>query len=269
MKSIISFIKRYPQGVFWGIAYIISGGGYALSLMYPSDFWPFVLWGITLAGALVIWVADGGAGLRTYFGRMVRVRAGIQWYAIALLTPFVLASIAFGLNILTGAQVSGQLPEIGKAAVLFVLFLLTNAAEEPGFRGFSLPRFMKTRSAFAASLIVGVLHAIWHLPLYIGGEQGLVDFLLPLCGAFLFTWIFNNTSGSVFLAMLLHASQDVAGRFFGAAFSGAAATSYSIWLGAAFVVMAILLRVFAGRELGRKPEADVDMSATEQVAMAR
>ncbi|MEW6405715.1 MAG: CPBP family intramembrane glutamic endopeptidase [Chloroflexota bacterium] len=269
MNSITSFIKRHPQGVFWCIAYIISGGGYALSLMYPSDFWPFVLWGITLAGALVTWIADGGAGLKTYFSRIVRFHAGIQWYAIALLTPFVLAAIAFGLNILTGAQVSGQLPEVGKAAVLFVLFLLTNAAEEPGFRGFSLPRLLRSRSAFTASLIIGVLHAIWHLPLYIGGEQGLVDFLLPLCGAFLFTWIFNNTNGSVFLAMLLHASQDVAGRFFGAPFSGADATSYSIWLGIAFVVMAILLRVFAGRELGRKLEATVDAISAEQPALAR
>jgi hypothetical protein len=93
-----------------------------------------------------------------------------------------------------------------------------------------------------------------------------IDLLHPLCGAFLFTWIFNNTNGSVFLAMLLHASQDVAGRFFGAAFSGSAATSYSIWLAVAFVVMAILLRVFAGRELGRKPEADMDSDATNDLS---
>ena len=96
-----------------------------------------------------------------------------------------------------------SLPEIGKVAVLFVLFLLTTAAEEPGFRGFSLPRFMKERSPFTASLIIGVLHAIRHLPLYLGGEQGLVDFLFPLCGAILFTWIFNNTNGSVFLCHVI------------------------------------------------------------------
>ncbi|MBV6449380.1 MAG: hypothetical protein MHPDNHAH_00090 [Anaerolineales bacterium] len=269
MNPIASFIRRYPQGVFWGLAYLISGGGYTLSLMYPSDFWPFILWGITLAGALVTWIVDRGAGLKTYFSRIIRVRAGIQWYAIALFTPFVLAFIAYGLNILTGAQVSGQLPEFSQAAVLFVLFLLTNAGEEPGFRGFSLPRLMKERSAFSASLIIGVLHAIWHLPLYIGGEQGLVDFLFPLCGALLFTWIFNNTNGSVFLAMLLHASNDVAGRFFGAVFSGTAVTSYFIWLGVAFVAMAILLRVFAGRELGRKPEADLDVRTADQPAIAR
>ena len=52
--------------------------------------------------------------------------------------------------------------------------------------------------------------------------------------------------------------------FFGSAFSGTAAASYIIWLGVAFVVMAILLRVFAGRELGRKPEAATDTMAAEQ-----
>ena len=269
MNPITSFIKRFPQGVFWAIAYLVSGGGYTLAQMYPSELWPFVLWTITLGGALVTGVIDGKAGLKTYFSRIVRVRAGVQWYAIALLTPFVLAFTAYGLNILTGAPVSAPFPEFGKAAVLFVLFFLTNAGEEPGFRGFSLPHLMKSRSAFTASLIVGLLHAIWHLPLYIAGEQGLVDFLYPLCGALLFTWIFNNTNGSVFLAMLLHASNDVAGRFFGAAFLGSAAGSYFIWLGAVFVVMAILLRVFAGRELGRKPEADVDLRTAEQPAMAR
>lgn len=269
MSSMTSIIKRYPQGVFWGIAYLVSGGGYALAQMYPSDFWPFVIWVITLGGALVAGVVNGRAGLKTYFSRIVRVRAGIQWYAIALLTPFVLAFSAYGLNILTGAKVSAPLPELGKAAVLFVLFFLTNAAEEPGFRGFSLPHFMKTRSAFSASLIVGVLHALWHLPLYIAGEQGLVDFLFPLCGALLFTWIFNNTNGSVFLAMLLHASNDVAGHFFGAAFAGAEAASYFIWLGAVFVVMAILLRVFAGRELGRKPQAAVESMPAAQPLAAK
>jgi hypothetical protein len=52
-------------------------------------------------------------------------------------------------------------------------------------------------------------------------------------------------------------------------FSGSDAVMHSIWLGGAFIVMAVLLRVFAGRELGRKSEADVDMRTAEQPAMAR
>ena len=268
MNAISSFIKRHPQITFWCIAYLIAGVGFPLSMMYPSELWGFVIWGITLAGALVTGIVNGKAGLKTYFGRIIRVRAGIQWYAIALLTPFILAAIAFGLNILAGAKISGQLPAFGDAAVLFVLFLLTNAGEEPGFRGFSLPQFMKTRSAFTASLVVGVLHAIWHLPLFIAGQMPLVDFLQPFCGAFLFTWIFNNTNGSVFLAMLLHAANDVAGGFFGSVFTGTGATVFHYYHAGAFVVLVILLRVFAGRELGRKPEATVDMLAAEQPAMA-
>jgi uncharacterized membrane protein len=94
----------------------------------------------------------------------------------------------------------------------------------------------------------------------------IVDFLLPLCGAFLFTWIFNHTNGSVFLAMLLHASADVAGGFFGSVFTGTDATAYHFYLAGAFVVMVVLLRVFAGRELGRKPEATMDKMAAEPTA---
>ena len=269
MNPITSFIKRHPQITLWGIAYLIAGVGFPLSMMYPSDLWGFVLWGITLGGALVAGIVDGKAGLKTYLGRIIRVRVGIQWYAIALLTPFVLAAIAFGLNILTGAKVSGQLPAFGDAAVLFILFLLTNAGEEPGFRGFSLPGFMKNHSAFTASLFVGVLHAIWHSPLFIAGQMPFVDFLQPLCGAFLFTWIFNNTNGSVFLAMLLHAANDVAGGFFGSVFTGTGATVFHYYHAGAFVVMAILLRVFAGGELGRKPEAATDTMAVERPALAR
>jgi membrane protease YdiL (CAAX protease family) len=184
------------------------------------------------------------------------------------LTPFVFAAIAFGLNILTGAQISGKLPALGDAAVLFILFLLTNAGEEPGFRGFSLPGFMKNHSAFTASLLVGVLHAIWHLPLFIAGQMPLVDFLQPLCAAFLFTWIFNHTNGSVFLAMLLHAANDVAGGFFGSVFIGADASRFHIYEAGVFVIMVILLRIFAGRELGRKREACMDTLPAEQPAMA-
>jgi uncharacterized protein len=269
MNPITSFIKRYPQGVFWGIAYLVSGGGYALSLLYPSELWPFIIWVITLGGALVTGVVDGKTGLKTYFSRMIRVRAGLQWYAIALLTPFVLSSSAFGLSLLTGAEVSGKLPAFGDVAPLFVLFFLTTAAEEPGFRGFSLPRFLQSRSAVSASAIIGVLHAIWHLPLVIGGEMALLDLLHPFCGAFLFTWIFNHTNGSVFIAMLLHASNDIAGRYFGSVISGSGATLYTVWHAVAFVVMVVLLRVFAGRELGRKAEASMDPLAAEQPVLAR
>jgi uncharacterized membrane protein len=97
-----------------------------------------------------------------------------------------------------------------------------------------------------------------------------VVFLLnPLGAAVLFTWIFNHTNGSVFIAMLLHASSDAAGGFFGSMFSGSDALMNSIWLAGAFISLAILLRVFAGRELGRKPGTAMDPIMVGEQATAK
>ncbi len=267
MASITSFIKRFPQGVFWGIAYLIGGSGYVLGRLYPNDLWILILWGIFLAGALITGIADGRTGVKTYFNRLIRFRAGIQWYAIALLTPFVLGLIAYGLSTLSGAEAVGDFPAFDAVAMVFIFSFFTIAlGEEPGFRGFSLPRFMASRSAFGASLIVGLLHAVWHLPLVFGGEESVVFLLNPLGAAVLFTWIFNHTKGSVFIAMLLHASSDAAGGFFGEIFTGADALNYGTWLAGAFIAMAILLRLLTGKELGRKPEATTTMTAKQPTA---
>ncbi len=64
--------------------------------------------------------------------------------------------------------------------------------------------------------------------------------------------------------MLLHASSDASAGFFGPMFSGTDAVMARIWLAVAFVAMAILLRVFAGSELGRKPAAAPERMAADQ-----
>ena len=125
-----------------------------------------------------------------------------------VLTPFVIGFVAFGLTLLLGTQglADIQFPAWSKILSVYLLsFFFIALGEEPGFRGFALPRLMAGRSALAASLIVGILHAIWHLPLVIWGGAHPLDLLHPLCGAILLTWIFNKTNGSVFIAMLIHA----------------------------------------------------------------
>jgi hypothetical protein len=69
--------------------------------------------------------------------------------------------------------------------------------------------------------------------------------------------------------MLLHASSNASGSYFGQMFSGSDALMNSVWLGVAFIIKDILMRVFAGRELGRKPEVDVETAAAKQPVFAR
>jgi membrane protease YdiL (CAAX protease family) len=210
--------------------------------------------------------------LKTFFSRMVRWRVGIQWYAVALFLPVVLNLAATGLNIAAGAAVPAniQLPAWTTllAEFLFPAFFLIALGEEPGFRGFALPRLLVGRSALAASLILGVLHAIWHIPLFIFNSEPPLIAVIVIAGAVLNTWLFNNTHGSVLLAMLLHASIHLTVGVFNPLFTGTDAEMYLIMQAVVFLALAILLPLLTGRELGRKPETTRPI-ATDQPVVAK
>jgi membrane protease YdiL (CAAX protease family) len=272
MSGIASFIKRYPQATFWTIAWGTSFFGYYMSVRYPSDLWLFMIFGSFLGGALVTAVADGRGGLRTYFSRIVRWRVGIQWYAVALFLPLALRLAAFGLNIASGAAVPSNIQWPSWSTLFlesFIFSLIIALGEEPGFRGFALPRLLQNRPAIVASLILGVLHTIWHLPLLIAGEEPLIIIPIILSGAIINTWLFNHTNGSVLIAMLLHASVDLWVGVFNPLFSPADLERQTLWLAAAYVAVAILLPVLTGRELGRRREATMETLTGEQVMAAK
>lgn len=256
MNSTSIFIKRYPQAVFWAIALATSFSGAYLNWLYPSMFWGFLVWGSFLGGAFVTAVADGREGLKAYFSRIVRWRVGIRWYAVAFFLPVLLRIAAFGINILTGAKVSPgfQWPAWGDLVFeALIVFFIVALGEEPGFRGFSLPRRLVSHSAISSALILGVLHAIWHLPLFILGEEPLIKLPLIISSWVIVTWIFNHTDGSVFIVMLLHTAVNFWAGFFSPLFEGADAVRQETWLTVMFVMTAVLLRIAAGPELGRKP----------------
>ena len=95
-------------------------------------------------------------------------------------------------------------------------------AEEPGWRGFALPRLEQHAGPLGGTLILGMLWGLWHLPIFLftpgynGAETGLAWISLPFVEfvigevalAVIFTWVFNNTGGSLWLSMLLHASAN-------------------------------------------------------------
>jgi membrane protease YdiL (CAAX protease family) len=265
MNSIIAFIKRQPQVTFWGIAYLTFFGAYLMYTLYPSELWNFAIWGVFLGGALVTGIADGRSGLKTYFSRIVRWRVGLKWYAVALFIPLVMRLAAFGLNIASGATLSPNIqwpawPDL--IIEVLIVFFLIGLGEEPGFRGFALPRLLVGRSALAASLILGVLHAIWHLPLFVTGSESPIIILIIISGAVLITWLFNHTKGSVLMVMLLHASLNLWVGIFNPLFSEADAARQTTWLAVVFVATALILVLVTGPNLARpsaeKPEVELE-----------
>ncbi|WP_226008029.1 CPBP family intramembrane glutamic endopeptidase [Natrinema salinisoli] len=102
-----------------------------------------------------------------------------------------------------------DLSEIGFRFV-FTLFL-AGALEEFGWRGFLQPRLQEQRSALFAAVVIGIIWALWHAPLTIGGtgagyESGEITALLiglPLF-SIVIAWVYNSTRGGVLFAMHFH-----------------------------------------------------------------
>jgi uncharacterized protein len=88
--------------------------------------------------------------------------------------------------------------------------------EEPGWRGFALPRLQRLDSPLVGSLILGPSWAFWHLPLFWipawnfpSTIRNIVMFVIAATAfTIVMTWIFNNTKGSLFIAVLVHTSFD-------------------------------------------------------------
>jgi membrane protease YdiL (CAAX protease family) len=178
------------------------------------------------------------------------------------------------LNVLLGAQGASSADLGGWPSLIptfFILLLvpgLGGAWEEPGWRGYALPRLQTGRSALVASLMLGVLWALWHLPLMVVGEVNWSDLVLIIAVSVVFAWVFNNASGSVLIVMLMHAMNNtISGNFFGPMFSGADSVRQSWLLAALWCAVAIVLIVVAGPgHLSRKHKKQEERDAEPGVA---
>jgi membrane protease YdiL (CAAX protease family) len=198
--------------VFWGLT-VLEGRGLISSLPVPALF--LGAFGPMVA-AVVLTAHEGGrAGLRSLLSRVVRWRVAPLWYGVVLLGPIVLQLLAMALNVLLGGPPPDPLAMIGVLPTVLALsvymLIQVGIGEEIGWRGYALPKLQAGYSALISSLIVGVLWALWHLPLFFNPATGyyitpfwvFLVFLLPF--AILYTWVFNSTGGSVLMVMILHA----------------------------------------------------------------
>ncbi|NWF96963.1 MAG: CPBP family intramembrane metalloprotease [Candidatus Thorarchaeota archaeon] len=181
----------------------------------PAPFGPLV-------AALVLSVKYGGAaGAKALLASGVNHRFPKVWLipALLLMPAVILASAAIGVlsmdfafPILVAEELVFVLP------VAFVVVLLTAGPlqEEFGWRGYALPRLQARFGALVSSVILGLLWAGWHLPLFwvFAGVPNAMYYSHPVWVMFaavtlnsiVFTWVYNNTDNSVLSTMLLHTS---------------------------------------------------------------
>jgi membrane protease YdiL (CAAX protease family) len=197
----LSWVVWIPVTLF-----LAEGEGFH-PLNFVGAFGPF------LAATMVTLVVGGWPGMKQWFRGVFRIRIGFHWHLIGwILLPIGVAATQFYLFLSLGGR-----PDFGCAdhwwkfpLVLPIAALFAGGNEEPGWRGFALPKLLESRTPFAASILIGFLWAAWHLPLYLtrgwgGADESLIWFFVNTAGlSVIMTWLYMKSSGSVIPAMLFH-----------------------------------------------------------------
>ena len=197
--------------IFWVLAALGARGAIPAlpGLTVIGTFGPLV------AAVIVTAQESGRTGLRSLLRQVVRWRVAPTWYGVVILGPLLIQLVAIALHVSLGGQMPtlgaliGALPTMVIVTVYMVIFVALG--EEVGWRGYALPALQARHGALLSSLILGVLWALWHLPLFFNSDTlyGNLPFVLFLAYlvpfTILITWVYNGTGGSVLLAILMHA----------------------------------------------------------------
>lgn len=218
MKQVIKFFSLtfIASWALW-IATAILLRKTALTSATPSllSGLPFLLG--TFAPSLVALVltahADGRRGVRSLLTRVVQFPSDARWYLFAV-SFFVIVKLGVAAlyRLMTGAW-----PSFGHVPFLLVVAAVcistpVQAGEEIGWRGYALPRLARRLGLGAASLVLGVIWACWHLPFFFipgadnAGQSFPVYLLAVTAISVAMAWVYWNTNGSVLITMLMHAA---------------------------------------------------------------
>jgi len=270
ITGLSQFVRRHSLAAFLVLSY-----GLTWALLMPLAIFrdatagPYttlaLLIGSNIPSAVAIALTAIGLGrgaTRKLLGRLLIWRVGWRWYLL-LLAPTALVVGTITLVAITRGGPTAALAMPLSNAIFFVAFMTfpgSATGEELGWRGFALPRLQFRHTALIASLILGSLHGLWHLPLWLRGDADhrlsvYPAFLIQAIGlAVIYTWLYNSTKGSVLLAVLFHTATNAPLTLVLLPL-GIENWLLPFWLMAGFTVVAalIVVAVFGPTHLSRRP----------------
>ena len=251
-------MKRSGLAFFYAITFVFAWGiGLAYGVFNPwmvRTFGPVSLgnplvfltvWSPSIFALGVALAFDGVDGLRELIRRIFRWRFGIRWYLISTLG---IAALALSARYVQAAVTRTAAPPVFDFAS-WPAFAWFGASmmildpgplgEDPGWRGFALPRMLKLFRPAMGAILLGVIWAIWHLPAFL--FSGMPQSTLPIHWFFvamvsitvLMSWASIETGGAVLPAILMHWAFN---RFSDLSARGAIYAAASYFLAAVFVI---------------------------------
>ena len=165
-----------------------------------------------VALALMAW-ADGRVGLNRFFSGRFVWASSARWYLFAIgYFAVIKATAAIAYRLLAGAW-----PRFGSEAwyviaIAIVISTPVQAGEEIGWRGYALPRLAARLGLRGSSVLLGIVWAVWHLPLFFlptadkFGQSFIVYLLGTTTLSVAMAWLYAHTNGSLWMTMLMHSA---------------------------------------------------------------
>lgn len=190
---------------FWGV------GALAQAQIIPDHVLFRASWSLTpmIAATILVYRVKKVAGVREFFARVLdypRVKSK-RWYAAVFLMGPLIVSIRYGVALRSGLEI--PTPHLTLLVPLsFLAFFLIAYVEELGWTVYALDTLQERHSAIAAGIIVGIIWASLHAPVWALAGQSLDwcawQWLYVIALRVLMVWIYNNGGRSLFAMDLLH-----------------------------------------------------------------
>ena len=245
MPMIRNWTRHHRLVTFFTLSFVIAWWAWPFYAAGISPT-PFFACGPLVAALIVIGLTDGQAGYRTLGSRMIRWRVGWQWWAVALGLPLAVLAVAALANVTIWGAPAPDLANLAwtsvalNFAVRFIDPLDGPMGEEPGWRGYAVPQLQTRRSPLASAVVLGVIVALWHLPLVATGQLAAIGLIVTFAITLIYVWLFNHTGGSVLLTMVFHVAQGTV-SYAALGFTGVAAARMDWLTGALWCLIAAVL----------------------------
>ncbi len=271
MAAIRDFARRRPVLTFFTLAYllgwllilplVLSPAGLGLiKTEVPQEILMLFATAPTIAALWTQWLSQGNfriCGLGPSWPRVVlaTVAGGLLVLVTFSVLPALLLTRGAVRTLSWSALVGGSLAWWSNPFNL----LGGPLNEEPGWRGFALPRLQARYGPLAASVLLGLVWAAWHLPLWVVGIEGIPIWafvMVMVCNSGLMTWAMNRSGGSILPPMLMHAGYNSSFAIMAGLCQGnqTREPGLPIYLAGAVLATVVVVAVTRGR-LGSRPKA--------------
>jgi len=220
-----AFIDRYQISIFFVLTFVLSWFPW-----YAAIAPEVMAMGPSIAAFIVVLILGGRRGIADLLKPFGRWRANLGIWGLAILGPGILYLVGLGVHLFMGGEAPPFImirEELNLLPLYLVMVVLMPwngpVGEEFGWRGYALPRLQDKYGPLIASLVIGTVWGIWHLPDFFAplgvigtlaatlGMTFLVPYILgTIANTILMTWLYNKSKASALIAGIIwHAAIDI------------------------------------------------------------